>query len=66
MMHGLHQVGTSTAGAVVKKIPVQYLKFHLHYITAQLVHAKSNGPCFFAETNSDHYIKLIVTSLIME
>jgi hypothetical protein len=61
MKHGLHQVGTSTAGAVVKKIPVQFLKFHLHYVTEQLVYAKSNSPCIFMETNSDHSIKLTMT-----
>jgi len=54
MKHGLYQVGTSKAGAVVKKIPVQSLKFYLHYITVQLVYAKSNSPCTFVETNSDH------------
>jgi hypothetical protein len=64
MKHGLHPVGTSTAGDIVKKIPVQFLKFCLHYVTVQLVYAKSNGPCIFVETNSDHEIKLTVTSLI--
>ena len=54
MKHGLHQAGTSTAGAVVKKIPVQFVKFCLHYVTVQLVYAKSNSPCIFMETNSDH------------
>lgn len=64
MVYGLHQVGTSTAGVVVKKIPVHFLMFSLHYIAVQLVYATSNGPCVFKKMNSDHYIKLIVTSLI--
>jgi hypothetical protein len=64
MMHGLHHVGTSTAGGGVKKIPVHFQKFCLHYVTVQLVYATSNGPCIFMEINSDHYIKSTVTSLI--
>jgi hypothetical protein len=52
MVYGLHQVGTSTAGGGVKKIPVHFLMFSLHYITVQFVYATSNGPCVFKEINS--------------